>query len=199
VSEILHRSANVADVNTKQRLVDVLAVPWGQPAEVFWRQDWWTETFLRGAFKGVQERAGRIRVNREHRKGQTVGKIVELDPDRDDGLFARVKIVNSAAGDEVLALAEEQMTSMSVGYRTNKPSDVRVNRVAKTREVLDAFLDHLSFVEDPAFDGAQVLAVREGHDGLVVAEGPLPPTPALDAFLSDDVIGWATTYLANKE
>jgi phage head maturation protease len=198
-TEILSRAAVVQDVDARQRLIDVLAVPWNEPGQVFWRGEIWTEIFHRGAFDGVQERAGRIRVNREHTKGATVGKIVVLDPQADAGLTAQVKIVKSPAGDEIMALADEDATSVSIGYRANKPSDVRLDKVAKKRDVYGAFLDHLSFVEDPTWDSAQVLSVREGPNGLTVAEGSLPSTPALDAILRDDVIGWAASYPYRKE
>jgi len=197
--EILNRAAVVQDVDARQRLIDVLAVPWNEPGQVFWRGEVWTEIFHRGAFDGVQERAGRIRVNREHTKGATVGKIVALDPQAQDGLTAQVKIVKSPAGDEIMALADEDATSVSIGYRANKPSDIHLNKRTRTRDVFSAFLDHLSFVEDPTWDSAQVISVREGPNGLAVADGPLPPTPALDAFLSDDVIGWAASYSYRKE
>jgi HK97 family phage prohead protease len=197
--EILNRAAVVSDVNKPQFLIDVLAVPWDEPAQVFWRGAIWTEVFHRGAFANVEERAGRVRVNREHTKGATVGKIVSLDPHDDEGLKAQVKIVESPAGEEIMALASQDMTSVSIGYRANKPSDVQVDRRAKRRDVFGAFLDHLSFVEDPTWDRAQVLSVREGPNGLAVAEGPLPQTPALDAFRQDDVIGWAASYPYRKE
>jgi HK97 family phage prohead protease len=198
-TEILERAAVVSDVDSRQYLIDVMAVPWDEPAQVFWCGELWTEVFHRGAFDGVEERAGRIRVNREHTKGATVGKIVGLDPHDEVGLRAQVKIVKSPAGEEIMALAEQDMTSVSIGYRANKPSDVRFDKVKKRRDVHGAFLDHLSFVEDPTWDRAQVLSVREGPNGLAVAEGPLPPTPALDAILQDDVIGWAASYPYRKE
>jgi HK97 family phage prohead protease len=203
-SEILSRAATVQDVDTRQRLIDVLAVPWEEPGQVFWRGEIWTEVFHRGAFDDVQDRltmpnARKIRVNREHTKGATVGKVVALDPNADPGLTARIKVIDSPAGNEIMALADEDATSISIGYRTNKPSDVRLDKPNKRRDVLKAYLDHLSFVEDPTWDSAQVLAVREGHDGLTVVEGPLPSTPALDAVLSDEVIGWAASYPYRKE
>ena len=138
-------------------------------------------------------------MNREHTKGVTVGKIVGLNPHDDEGLTAQVKIVKSPAGDEVMALAEENMTSVSIGYRANKPSDVHLDKRGRRRDVFGAFLDHLSFVEDPTWDRAQVLSVREGPNGLAAVEGPLLQTPALDAILQDDVIGWAASYPYRKE
>jgi HK97 family phage prohead protease len=193
MSEMLTRSDGVfADIDFKHRLIDIIAVPWGQEARVFWRGDFWTETFERGAFKNVAALAGKVRVNREHRKGDTVGKVIEFNPDDERGLFARVKVVNGPKGDELLHLAADDMVSASIGYKTNKASDVVLNKETKTRRVLDAFLDHLGMVEDPAFDGARVLAVRgDEASGIQVVDGPLPTTPVLDEMMRDPIIAWA--------
>jgi HK97 family phage prohead protease len=190
MSEILTRSDGVfADIDFKHRLIDIIAVPWGQEARVFWRGDFWTEVFERGAFKGVERLAGKVRVNREHRKGDTVGKVIEFNPHDDRGLFARVKVVLGPKGDELLHLAADDMVSASIGYKTNKPSDVVVDKTTKTRRVMDAFLDHLGMVEDPAFDGARVLAVRgDEAAGITVADRPLPATPVLDEMLRDPIL-----------
>ena len=198
MTEILIRNDGAfTDVDRKQRLIDVIAVPWGQEAQVFWRGEVWTEVFERGAFDGIESRAGQVRVNREHRKGDKVGKIVEFNPAHADGLFARVKVVRGPKGDEVLDLAEDDMVSASIGYRAQKPSDVALDKQSKVRRVLNAFLDHLGLVEDPAFKGARVLAVRDDESGLLVAEGPLPSTPVLDEFLSDPVLQWAASRLSS--
>jgi HK97 family phage prohead protease len=191
MSEILTRSDAVLDaVDFKERLIDIIAVPWGQEATVFWRGEFWTETFERGAFKGVEARNGQVRVNREHRKGETVGKVVEFNADHEQGLFTRLRIVKGPKGDEILHLAEEDMVSASIGYRTNKPQDVLVNKQDRTRRVQAAFLDHLSMVEDPAFKGARVLAVREDEAALIAVDGPLPETPVLDEMLRDPLLAW---------
>lgn len=190
MSEILTRSDGVlADIDFRQRLIDMIAVPWDKEARVFWRGEFWTEVFQRGAFNGIENRAGQVRANREHRKGDTVGKIVEFDSQDERGLFVRVKVVKGPKGDEVLYLAEEDMVSASIGYRANKGSDVLVNKETKTRRVVNAFLDHLGMVEDPAFREAGVLAVREGAaSGIRAADGPLPETPLLDAAMQDPII-----------
>lgn len=193
MSEILLRNdGTLTDVDRRQRIIELIAVPWDQPAEVFWRGDIWTEVFQRGAFDGIESRTDSIRVNREHVKGNTVGKIIDLDPGHADGLFTRLKIVKGPKGDEVLDLAEDDMISASVGYRAQKPSDVHLDKQARHRTVLNAFLDHLGMVEDPAFKGAKVLAVRGEPSGLIVADdGPLAATPLLDEFMSDPVLAWA--------
>ena len=190
-NEILTRSDGVfADVDARQRIIDVIAVPWNQEARVFWRGEFWSEVFTRGAFKGVRDLAGKIRVNREHRKGDTVGKVIEFDPDHERGLFARVKVVHGPKGDELLHLAQEDMVSASIGYATRKLSDVVLDKSTKTRRVKEAFLDHLAMVEDPAYVGAEVLAVREKDASNGATGGPLPATPSLDEILRDPVIVW---------
>lgn len=191
MNEIEIRNSTLTDVDTKLRLIDLIAVPWDQETEVMWRGEKWREVFARSSFKGIEEHAGRIRVNREHQIGDTVGKVVHLDNDNDLGLLARVKIAQTPRGDETLALAEEDMISASVGYRVKSPSDVQINRRSKLRTVLRGFLDHLAMVEAPAYAGAQVLAVRAEPSGLSVVESPLPATPSLDELMNDPLLVWA--------
>ena len=193
MSEILLRNdGTVTDVDRRLRIIDMIAVPWDQTAEVFWRGDIWSEVFRLGAFDGIEARAGDIRANREHVKGNTVGKLVEFESRHVDGLRTFLKVAKGPKGDEVLDLAEDDMISPSVGYRAQKPSDVRLDKQAMSREVLNAFLDHLGMVEDPAFKGARVLAVRGEPSGLTdTDEGPLPVTPLLDEFTNDPTLLWA--------
>jgi len=171
--------------------VTVLAVPWEQEAEILWRGERWREVFTRGAFNGLESSAGRIRVNREHTRGDTVGRVVRADPADPQGLVMDVRVARTPRGDETLALAEEQMVSASVGYLVKQPSDVVLSKNQMLRRVNRAFLDHLSFVESPAYEGAKVLSVREAPHGLTVAETPLPETPTLDEFMNDEVLKWA--------
>lgn len=198
MSEIIVRSAEMTDVDPKLRLIDLIAVPWDEEAEVVWRGEVWREVFRRGAFNGIENHAGRVPVNREHVKGDTVGKVVHLDPASDIGLLARVKIVRTARGDDTLALAEEQMLAASVGYYTKEPRDVLPNKRTMFREVLRAFLDHLGLVETPAYAGAQVLAVREASPGLTVTGNPPPETPALDDAMNSPVLSWARDRISAK-
>lgn len=192
------RSSSITGVDQRQRIVDLIAVPWNQEAEVFWQGELWREVFVRGAFAGIEVHAGRIRVNREHRIGDTIGKVVKLT-DADEGQLAQVKIANTERGDETLALCEDDMISASVGFRIKKPSDVQINRRTHMRRVTRAFMDHLAMVEAPAYIGAQVLSVRAGQEGLqVVEQKALPATPALDEFASDPILAWATERLANN-
>jgi HK97 family phage prohead protease len=196
--EILVRNdSSIADVNVRERIIDLIAVPWDQEAEIGWRGEFWRESFMRGAFDGIQDRAGRIRVNREHVKGDTVGRAVSLDPFAEEGLLARLKIAATPRGDDTLELAADDMVSASVGFFTKSPSDVIVNRRESTRRVRRAFLDHLAMVESPAYEGARVLAVRENQSGLAVVEDtPLFDAPALDEAMNDPLFQWAASRVA---
>ncbi len=187
-SETFVRSDSVvADINVKQRLIDLVAVPWDQETEVPWLGEVWNEVFRRGAFDGLADHAGRVIVTRDHTPGDPgplVGKLVQVDPQHKDGLFTRAKIGRTLLGDETLALAEDDMLSPSVGYRIKQVDDVRVDRRIRLREVVRAFLDHVSLVPQPAFAGAHVLAVREDQSGAVV---DLPPRQArvIDEMFQD--------------
>jgi HK97 family phage prohead protease len=190
--EIITRSdAELRDVDFEKRLVTVIAVPWEQEARVFWRGEFWTEVFTRGAFDGLEKSAGRVRANREHIRGNTVGRVVQADPEDPQGLITTVLIAETPLGDETLALAKDDMISASIGYEIKRASDVELFRKKMLRRVNRAFLNHLSFVEAPAFEGARVLAVREDPSGLAVAEVPLPETPNLDELANDELLKWA--------
>ena len=196
--DVEYRSANITSVDTKQRIIDLVAVPWEEEAEVFVRGEMWREVFTRGAFDGIEQHAGRVRVNREHRVGDTVGKVIQFSNEA-DGLHARLKIANTERGDETLALAEEDMISASVGFRVKKPSDVQVNNRTRLRRVMRAFLDHLAMVESPAYAGARVLAVREGSSGPSGSDEKRVPTPALDEAMNDPILGWARSKVDSLE
>jgi len=76
-AEVEHRNATLQDVDKKLRLVDLIAVPWNEETDkVLWRGEPWREIIDRHAFDGIETHAGRIQVNREHVKGDTVGKVV---------------------------------------------------------------------------------------------------------------------------
>ncbi len=199
-SEILERrdSSVLSDeVDFKLRIIDVIAVPYEQEAEIGWRGEMWREVFSRGAFDGIEDHAGRVPVNREHILGDTVGKIVKLDPHDQRGLLASVKIARTLRGDDTLQLAAEGMLGASVGYFVKRGSDVDTNRRNMLRRVKRAYLDHLAMVGSPAYAGAETVAVREGLSTPSVGE-PLM-TPSLDEFLADDVFVWAKNRLSGEQ
>lgn len=188
---LLRNDGTLTNVDVKQRIIEVLAMPWEQETDkVVWRGETWREVISRNAFDGIEPSAGRISVNRQHEKGAVVGKVVAIDTKNPRGMLAQLKIARTPLGDETLQLAEEDMIGPSVGYYVKRPSDVEVNHRTHLRRVNRAFVDHIAMVDDPAFVGARVLAVREGSR-LAAVENPLPKTPNLDELLNDDVFAWA--------
>lgn len=175
------RAATVVGVNFSQRLVEMVAVPFEEEAVVEYRGEMWRESFMRGAFDGIEKRPNRVRANRNHDKTRTVGKAVTFWPSRDEGLVAEVRIAPTPLGDETLTLAEEDMLSVSAGFGV-RGSDQVLDR--PFRRIKRAFLDHLAFVESPAYDGARVLAVRGAEDPATAADLPKLITPNLDEVLA---------------
>lgn len=80
-----------------------------------------------------------------------VGEAFDLKPDG-HGLFTRVKVYKTAAGDELLEVARQRMASgkslgMSIGYRTVKE---RFDSKTKARHLLDVDLVEFSYLASPA-------------------------------------------------
>ena len=176
-----YRNAVVADVDFTERVVSVVAVPYEEEAVVEYRGELWKESFLRGAWDGIENRSDPIRANRDHDKTRTIGRALRWFPSRDEGLVGEVRIAPTPLGDETLTLADEDMLSVSAGFGV-RGSDQILNR--PFRRIKRAFMDHLAFVESPAYAGARVLAVRD--DGEPVEAAALPPlvTPHLDEVLA---------------
>jgi hypothetical protein len=178
---ILYRSASVVGVNFAQRIIEFLAAPYDEEAIVMWRGEPWRELFCRGAWDGIEKRPNRVKVNREHKKTRTIGKIVNFWPSREEGLIGAARISQTPLGDETLALADDQVLGPSVGYAA--PSRyVVLNKRSRPglRRVKRAFMDHLSFVADPTWESAAVLNVRGAADTQLAADLPELVTPNLD-------------------
>lgn len=173
------RDAGVAAVNFAQRIIEVIAVPYDQETPVIYRGEVWEESFQRGAFDGLEKRPGRVRANRDHDVSRTVGKVLNFWPTRDEGLVAEVRVAQTPLGDETLELANEDCLSASVGFGV-RGSDQLLNR--PKRRIIRAFVDHLAFTPAPAYEGAQVLAVRHGDERVDAATAPQLVTPLLDEW-----------------
>jgi HK97 family phage prohead protease len=159
VDELMQRSASIDHISTADRTIEVLAVPYGQETQVYWRDQWWTEVFEFGAFTDYIRAGVLPRVNREHTKGDTVGKVIELR-ESPQGLIARIRIAKTERGTETLHLAAEDMLSASIGFSSLEPGGRTVDHQRRHIRIRRAKLDHLSLVESPAYEAARVLAVN---------------------------------------
>ena len=178
----VRNDAAIADIDVRKREIDLVAVPWDEEAQVEWRGDMWREVFRRGAFDGLEDHIERVRVNREHVIGHTVGRLIWADPKAEAGLIVRAKIARSERGEDTLALAEDDAISASVGYRIKLPSDIGLTHRDRLREVFRAILDHLGMVESPTWASAKVLAVREQSE--MVESTPIDEAWAHPAYLA---------------
>jgi hypothetical protein len=178
---ILYRSSSVVGVNYAQRMIEFVAAPYDEEAVVMWRGEPWRELFLRGAWDGIEKRPNRVKVNREHEKTRTIGKIVNFWPSRQEGLVGAARIAKTPLGDETLALADDECLGASVGYAApSRYVELDKSGHPGLRRVKKAFMDHLSLVSDPTWESAAVLSVRSATPPSPATELPPLVTPALD-------------------
>jgi phage head maturation protease len=153
------RSAATETVGVDQaaRIITVIAVPWASPASVPLRGQAWQETFVQGAFDGIDLAGSQIRVNRGYDRSRTIGKVVRFDPHDQRGPIAEMRIARTTLGDESLILANEGCLSASIGF-TIPSGGEQLDHRTRSRRITRAVLDHISLVEDPAYIGASVLS-----------------------------------------
>jgi HK97 family phage prohead protease len=176
------RNAPLVGVNFAERTVELVVVPYEEEAMIEYRGEMWRETFLRGAFDGVESRTDRIPANRDHDHTRLTGRAIALHPSRIEGLVGEIRMADTPLGNETLELAHEDMVSGSAGFGV-RGSDQILDR--PYRRIKRAFLDHIAFVAAPAYQGARVLAVRDEEEPRSAADLPKLVTPNLD-----DVLTW---------
>jgi HK97 family phage prohead protease len=176
------RSSNVADVKFAQRIIDLIVVPYDEQGLVEYRGQLWKESFRRGAFDGIEKRPNRVRANRDHDDHRIVGKALKFHPSRQEGLVAEVRVSQTPLGDETLALADDGVLGASVGFAA-RGRDQEFDRKNMSRRINKAFVDHIAFVPDPTYLGAEVLGIRSATESPLAADLPKLVTPHLDELL----------------
>lgn len=184
------RAAAVDAVSHPRRIVTVVAAPYDTDTFVTEPDGRaFTERFARGAFDGIETRTAGIYANRDHDRERPVGKTAKLYPHRREGLVAEIKISRTPLGDETLALAEDGVLHSSVSFAVKPGDDEWFDRGAR-RVVNRAFVGHIAFVTEPAYEDARVLSVRARHPS---AHDP-SATPLLDELLAQ----WADDDLRSR-
>lgn len=178
------RSATVTNVDFTERVIEVIAIPYDQETVVPYRGEMIRESVAPGAFDGIGGRDEHVTANREHNYERSFGKVVGYRTDDPRGLIARIKASATPLGDETLQLAADGVLRASVGMVVRRSDQIVRDGL---RRIKRAFLDHLSMVPNPAYPGAEVLAVRQGQQDEAQGQ-PAPPTPNLDGILADPVI-----------
>jgi len=186
------RAAQIADVRYPERTIELLAVPYGQWADVVINDRMVKERFAAGAFGNIQNRADRVPVNLEHDHERKVGRVRRFLPDDPAGLRSEILIRRGDDGDQVLDDAADGMLDGSVGFACLPEHMTWEGNNRRT--INKAFLDHIALVWSPAYRGAKVLAVRSTLPppaGAVPAAADRTATPNLDAILLERL---ATSY-----
>lgn len=160
LAPIEYRMAETLDVRFPDRIVEVLAIPYEvETAAVVEGGRQITEVFARGAFDGVERRANRVKVNRDHQREKTVGRAVKLTPAHERGLVADLRISHTPLGDETLELAADGVLDASIAFAP-MPGGQEWDERRSRRRVRRAWLGHIALIPDPAYEDAQVLDVR---------------------------------------
>lgn len=170
----------VLGVNWNDRVITTIVAPYEQPALVEYRAQVWEEVFSRGAFDSLNGRdPQRIRVNREHDRSLTVGKVIRFDTRDPRGLIGEIRVAKTQRGDDSLGLAAERMLSASAGFSVDPRNGQILDPIRRVRRITHAYLDHVALTMAPAYEGAEVLAVRSAA------------TSHLDHYRADPVMVWA--------
>lgn len=158
MTDIEYRKASNVEVRHAQRIIDLIAVPYNEPTEVMRRGKWVTESVDPQAFAAV---TGSVTVNRAHDLENPLGRVLAFHPGDPRGLRTELRISKTAAGNDVLELADDGLLSASVGFR---PITEEWNPDRTAVKVTRAQLVHIALTGDPAYAGAKVLAVRTADD-----------------------------------
>lgn len=178
--ELEFRSSTVSSVSFPDRTIELIVMPYEEATLVPWQGRLVTEIVSAGAFDGIERRANRIRVNRDHDTRRTIGRAIALHPSRDEGLVAELRIAQTELGDETLALADEEILDASAGFLPMPGGEKWETR--DRRRLSKLWLGHIAMTPDPAYEGSRVLAVRSGG---VIPAGERSPTPNLDALRAE--------------
>jgi HK97 family phage prohead protease len=173
------RTATIESVSYPERIVELMAVPYDEPAVVEYRGRILEETVAAGAFGAISNRARKFLVNFNHNPDVWLGTVLALDSANTRGLRATIKMRRTPEGDQALDDCADELLGASVGMAV-APGDQRID--GTRRRISKAYLDHIALTPTPAYAGAAVLEVRSSP----VVELALEPgaTPNLERALA---------------
>jgi HK97 family phage prohead protease len=156
--ELEYRAATVVGTSFPDRLIELIVMPYETETVAEYHGRMVREIVHAGAFDGIERRANRIRVNRDHDVTRTVGRAVRLHPSRQEGLVAELRIAKTPLGDETLELADEEILDASAGFLPMPGGERWENRSVRHLDRL--WLGHIAMTPEPAYQTARVLSVR---------------------------------------
>jgi HK97 family phage prohead protease len=179
VGELEYRTATQVGVDFPNRTIELVVMPYDSETLVEHKGRMVRESVAPGAFDGIERRANRVRVNRDHDVTRTIGRAVVFHPSRDEGLVAELRIAQTQLGDETLKLADEECLDASAGFLPMPGGEQWPSR--NERRLTKLWLGHIAMTPDPAYTDARVLAVRSAQEA---PRGERVPTPNLDLVRS---------------
>jgi HK97 family phage prohead protease len=187
VGMLEYRSASLSGVSFPNRVIELIVAPYETMTKVLHRGRLIDEVISTNAFRGIERRGNRVRVNRDHDFTRTVGRAIRFHTSRREGLIGELRISKTELGDETLALADDRVLDASGGFALLKENgrvkeDAEVWETRDRRRLNHLFLHHIALVPDPAYETATVLEVRSAQQ---MGAPPPAPTPNLDRLRID--------------
>jgi HK97 family phage prohead protease len=167
--QLEYRAATLLGTSFPDRTIELVVMPYETETLYPHKGRMVTEIVARGAFDGIERRANRVRVNRDHDLRRTVGRAIAFHPSREEGLIAELRIAQTALGDETLALADEEILDASAGFLPMPGGEQWETR--SRRRLTKLWLGHIAMVPDPAYETARVLAVRHAGEPIEPVKG----------------------------
>lgn len=159
--EMMHRTMAV-DTKIRGREIDVRAVPYLTPTTVCDNGQVYREQIDPEAFTVEKRRPNAVKLLRDHDVQRLIGSCTKVNPRPADGLHATARVnVGLELGRDSLALAEAGDLHVSIGFIPDPAFDVwDDDHTMVTRH--SCILWEISLVPFPAYDDADVIAVRHG-------------------------------------
>src|SRR4029077_5183218 len=105
---------------------------------------------------GIERRANRIRVNRDHDVTRTIGRALKLHPSGQEGLVAELRIAQTYLGDKTPTLADEGILDASAGFLPMPNGEQWEGR--SKRRLPKLWLGHIAVTPGPAHETPPGLA-----------------------------------------
>jgi HK97 family phage prohead protease len=164
MSEIVSRTLEIAGLEVREdkdghHLVGVVA-----PFSSTYDAGNYIEQFSSSVFdKSIAERGAKIPLLESHDRGRNPIGMSATWEKNNDGLVGDFRLARTARGEEARQLALDGMvTGFSVGFRPIRSNtQTRDGRKYITR--IEGYLDHVGFLNNPAYEEAQLVSVR-GYD-----------------------------------
>lgn len=161
--------------DTIARTIEGILVPYGEPGR--------TNLGRRAVRRGALRLAAAVVGINGHDRDQPVSRLVDTD-DRPEGLWGRLRVARTSAGDQLLAEAADGIRSgLSI-----EASELQFD--AATGDVIDGFIDYVAHVPVPAYDTARADRITAaaspnptptGEPSVTAPTPPAPEAPALAA------------------